>query len=136
LIRAFAQGEIGIDHRFNGVHHIFRREAATGDFANSRLFIRRTAKRDLIELLTLLLDAQNADMADMMVAAGIDAAGNLDLEIADFKLALLIAKALGNALRHRDGARIGKGAIVEAGAGDDVGDETGIGRYQTIRLQE
>src|SRR5690606_3841503 len=82
LVRALTQGEIGVHHRLDGIHHAFRGETATGDLTNGRMLVRRTAKRDLIEFLTLLLDAQNADMADMMMAAGIDAARNLDLQIA------------------------------------------------------
>ena len=41
------------------------------------------AERDLVELGTLLLHAENADMADMVMAASVDAAGNLDLQLAD-----------------------------------------------------
>ncbi len=65
-------------------------------------------------------------MADMMMAAGIDAAGNLDLEIADFKLTVQIGEALGNALRNGNGACIGQRAIIKTGASNDIGDETGI----------
>ena len=41
------------------------------------------AERDLVEFLAVLVDAQDADMADMVMAAGIDAAGDLDLQLAD-----------------------------------------------------
>jgi hypothetical protein len=66
----------------------------------------------------------------MVVAAGIDAAGDLDLQIADVALALDIAETLGDFLRDRDRARIGQRAVVEARAGDDVGDQAGIGGRQ------
>jgi len=52
------------------------------------MLISRTAERHLIEFRALLLDAENADMADMMMATGIDAAGNLQLQLADLALAL------------------------------------------------
>ena len=46
----------------------------------------RAAERDLVEFLALLVDAEDADVADMVVAAGIDAARDLDLELADLVL--------------------------------------------------
>ena len=42
-------------------------------------------------------------------------------------------EALGDALRDRDRAGIGERAIVEAGAGDDVGDQAGIGGREAVR---
>ncbi len=79
------------------------------------------AERDLVEFGTLLLDAEDADMADMVMAAGVDAAGNLDLQLADLAPARSAsAESLGDLLRDRDGARIGQRAIVQARAGNDV----------------
>jgi hypothetical protein len=46
----------------------------------------RPPKQDLVEFLALLVDAENADVADMVVAAGIDAAGHVDVQRADFFL--------------------------------------------------
>jgi hypothetical protein len=46
------------------------------------------AERHLVEFRALLLDAEDADMADMVMAAGVDAAGNLELQLADVALAL------------------------------------------------
>ena len=40
---------------------------------------------ELVVLLALLLDAQDADVADVVVAAGVDAAGDLDLQLADLR---------------------------------------------------
>ena len=44
-------------------------------------------------------------------------------------------KPLGDALRDRDRAGVGERAVVEARAGDDVGDEPGIGLGEADRLQ-
>ena len=59
-------------------------------------------------------------MADMVVAAGIDAARDLDLQIADIVPAVRIGETLADALRHRDRAGIGQRAIIQPRAGDDV----------------
>ena len=38
---------------------------------------------DLVPLLAVLIDAQNADVADMVMAAGVHAAGDVELDVAD-----------------------------------------------------
>ena len=72
-------------------------------------------------------------MADVMMAAGVDAAGNLDLERADVARAGAVAEALGEALGDRDRARGRQRAIIEARAGDDVADEARVGRGEADR---
>ena len=67
-------------------------------------------------------------MADMVMAAGVDAAGNIDMQPPKAAGAIEILEALGDLLRDRDRARVGEAAVVEAGAGDDVGDKSDIGR--------
>ena len=47
----------------------------------------------------------------------------------------VIAEALRQLLRDRDRARIGEAAIVEARAGDDVGDEPDIRRREAVRFE-
>src|SRR5947199_5878269 len=59
-------------------------------------------------LLAFLVDAEDADMADMVMAAGIDAAGDVDEQLADIVLALEIGEALGDALRRSEERRVGK----------------------------
>ncbi len=66
-----------------------------------------------------------------MMAAGVDAAGNIDFQLADLVGAGAFAEPFGDALRDRNGARRSKRAIVEAGAGDDVGHETRVGGGET-----
>ena len=60
------------------------------------------AERELVELLALLLDAEDADMADVVMAAGVDAAGDLDLQLADLALPRRVGEALGDALGDRE----------------------------------
>ena len=50
-------------------------------------------RRELVEFLALLVDAEDADVADVVMAAGVDAAGDLDLELADLVLAVGIGEA-------------------------------------------
>src|SRR3546814_14351403 len=74
----------------------------------------------------LPIDAEDADMPGMVMPAGVDAARDLDLQLAQILLPLEIGEALGDLLRDGDRARVGEAAIIESGAGDDVGDEIEI----------
>src|SRR5581483_2799693 len=60
-----------------------------------------------VDRLDDLVGGEDADMADMVVAAGVDAARDLDLEVAYLVLAGQIGEVIGNALRHRNRARVG-----------------------------
>ena len=64
-------------------------------------------------------------MAGMVVAAGVDAAGDLELEFAE--IGLTQGEAGGDLLRDRDRAGVGEAAVIQAGAGDDVGDQVEVG---------
>src|SRR3546814_4686095 len=70
--------------------------------------------------------AQNADVSGMMMTAGVDAAGNLELQFTQIPLTLGVGETLADLLRHRNRPRIGKAAIIKTGAGDDVADKVKI----------
>src|SRR4051812_48681977 len=81
------EAEIGLDDQLDGIGDLLRREAAADDLADRGVFVGRTTQRHLIELGAFLFDAEDADMADMVMAAGVDAAGDLQLQFANFALA-------------------------------------------------
>src|SRR5215468_2727259 len=126
LVRALPQFEVG---GYDFLHHIGDlrvRDGRPEQRAKFRPLVGTAAKSDLVELLVVLLDSQNADMADVMVAAGVDAARNVDVQPAKVAGKIEIAEPTGQLLGDRYGAGIGKAAVIEPGAGDDVGDETDI----------
>ena len=86
-----------IDHPLHRVGDLMLAEAGAHDLADAGVFRARAAEQELVEFHAFLVDAQDADMAGMMMAAGIDAAGNLDLQFADIVLAVQIGEALGDA---------------------------------------
>src|SRR5205085_1215354 len=100
LARIRAQLEITIDHLFHRIDDAVGSEAGAGDGGERRVLGAGAAQQQLVVLLAALLDAEDADVADVVVAAGIDAAGDLDLEIAD--LVLPRSQTVGDALRDRD----------------------------------
>src|SRR5262245_14994721 len=77
-----------------------------------RRIVVAAADGHLVELLAVLLDAENADMADVVVAAGIDTAGNVDVQPAEIVGEIEILEAAGDLLRHRDRTGIGEAAVV------------------------
>ena len=106
----------------------------TDQRADDSFFIGTAADRDLVHFLTIFLDTENADMADMMMAAGIDTAGNVDVQTADQIRRVVIGETLRQFLRDRNRTRVSERAIVEAGARDDVADEIDVWRRQLRRI--
>src|SRR5581483_940729 len=102
LARIGAQLEIAIDHLLHRIDDAVGAEARTGDGGERGVLGAGAAQQQLVVLLAALLHAQDADVADMVMAAGVDAARDLDLEIAD--LVLAGRQTLGDALRYRDRA--------------------------------
>jgi hypothetical protein len=102
------------------------------DIADGGLLGAIAADTDLVELGALLLDAENANVAGVMVAAGIDAARNLYLQIANLALPVAGGELARDFLRDRDRARIGQRTEVEPGTGDHVCDQTDIARRQLV----
>src|SRR6056297_1851406 len=136
LCGAVAVVQIGRDQPLDGRDDLIRGKARTGaltQFSGLRMV---AAKRDLVVFHTRPVQPQNADMADMVMAARIDAARYLDLQLADFMLQLEFVKAGGDLLRDGNGPRGGKRAVIHAGAGDDIRDEADIGRGQPVLFQD
>src|SRR5690554_5993543 len=79
-----------------------------------------TTKAYLIELFALLVDTQDADIADMVMAAGIHAAGDVQVDRAQVVQEIQVVKAALNGFRDGDRLGIGQGAEVATRAADDV----------------
>src|SRR5262245_29244038 len=127
---------VGGDHVFDGIGNAFLIEAVAQDVNDRGVLRARTAEQDLVVLHAFAIDAQDADMANVVVAARIDAAGNLDLELAEIVLAFEIGKAARNLLGDIDRPRIGEVAVIEPGAGNYVGGEAMVrrGEVEIIEL--
>src|SRR5258706_16329527 len=103
---------IGVDDVLDRIHDPFAIEAGSENLAERGVFRARTAQQDLVILHAFAVDAQNADMADMVMTTGIDATGYFDLQFAQILLALEIGKAFGDRRRDRNRAGIGQVAII------------------------
>src|ERR1700687_4906533 len=83
FVRPLPQFEIGRGDVLDHVGDLRIGHGGPAQRAARGIFVGLAAERDLINLLAVLLDAENADMADMVMAAGIDAAGNVDVHPAE-----------------------------------------------------
>src|ERR1051325_2912814 len=86
-LAALAPLQIHVDHAFDGVGDLVGVEGRPQDLADAGVFGAGATQLKLVEFHAFLVDAENADVTGMMMAASIDAAGNLDLELADLALA-------------------------------------------------
>src|SRR5262245_44395986 len=128
LVRAFPQFEIGGGDVLNDIGDLAIGHRRPQNLAELGVLAGAAADRHLVELLAVLLDTEDADVADVMVAAGIDAPRDVDVQPPEIVREIEILEAPRDLLGHRDGACIGEAAIVEAGARDDIGDEADVRR--------
>src|SRR5258708_15366412 len=91
------------------------------------------ADLDLVPLLAVLVDAEDADVADVVVAAGVHAARDVEVELADIVLVVEIVEAPLQRLGDRDRLGVGERAEVAAGAGGGVGDQPEVRRRPAER---
>src|SRR5262245_22417917 len=70
--------KIRLDDGVDRLRHRFRAEARADDRADGRVVLRVAAERNLIELGAFLIDAENADIAGVVMAAGVDAARHIE----------------------------------------------------------
>src|SRR5262245_27467285 len=129
------QLQVGVDDGLDGADNLIGPEGRADDVADRRVLVGAAAESDLVKLLAVLIDAEDADMAHMVMAAGIDAAGNLDLQFADIEESGKIGEMLADLLRYRDGSRIGQRAVIQAWAGDDIAGESDIRFRELERIQ-
>src|SRR5450631_3471017 len=80
FVRPLAQLHIGGDDILDDVGDLRIRNRRAEQRPEFGLLVGAAADGDLVELLAVLLDAENSDMADMVMAAGIDTAGDVDVQ--------------------------------------------------------
>src|SRR5262249_7338659 len=80
LVRPRAQLELSFDNVLDHVRYLGIRHGRTDQGAEHRILVGLAADGDLKELLAVLLDAKKPDVADAVMAAGIDAARDIDVQ--------------------------------------------------------
>src|SRR6185503_4465354 len=105
--------EVALDQLFHHVRDFGARKGRTENLAErGRRLI--SADLDLVPLLAVLIDAEDADMADVVVTAGVHAARDVEIELADVEQIVEIVEAVLDRLRYRDRLGVGERAEVAA----------------------
>src|SRR5690349_3800426 len=75
-----ADVDVGFDEAGDDVGHLACRERRPDHLAERRVLALRAADRNLVPLRAVLVDAEHADVTDVMLAAGIHAAGHVEID--------------------------------------------------------
>src|SRR5690606_19742262 len=113
--------DVDLDQLVDHVGHFLLGEGRAEDLRQAGLAAGAAAEGHLVELLALLVHAEDADVADVVVAAGVHAAGDVEVEVADVEQVVQVVEAALDGFGHRDRLGVGQGAEVAARAADDVG---------------
>ena len=81
LRRVVAPLEIDVDQPLTTSATSCAGHRRADDLADAGVVALAAADRDLVPLLAVLVDAEDADVADVMVAAGVDAAGDVEVDV-------------------------------------------------------
>src|SRR6185295_9628337 len=96
---AVAVFEVTLDQLLDHVRHIGAGERRAEDLAKGGIGAAVmglpliAADLDLVPLLAVLIDAEDADVADVMMAAGVHAAGDVEVELADVEEMVEVVEA-------------------------------------------
>src|SRR5690606_10604870 len=72
--------DVDANQLFDHVSHLLLGKGGAKDLRQCRVTACTATDGHLVELLTFLVHAENADMANVMVAAGVHAAGNVQIQ--------------------------------------------------------
>ena len=112
--------------------HFGGAERRADDFAQRAVFALGAAEGDLIPLAAVLIDAKNADIADVVMAASVHAAGDVQADIAQIVQVIEVVETCLNRLGDRDRFGVGQRTEIATGAGNDVGEQADVGAAQIV----
>src|SRR5579871_4991602 len=125
---AVANVQVPADEPLDDIGNLGRGERAAEHFAERRVLALRAADLDLIPLLTVLVDAEDAYVADVVVAAGVHATRNIEVELADVEQIVEVLETGADRLRDRNRLGVGQRTEVAPRAADDVGEQPDVRR--------
>src|SRR6266404_8899509 len=113
LVR-LAPFDVDLEQARNGLGHLDLAHRRTDDVPQGCVRARRAADGDLVPLLAALVDAENADVPHVVMAAGIHAARHLDLDVAQIVEVIVVVEPVVDELRHVDGTGVGEAAKIQS----------------------
>src|SRR5450830_478819 len=127
--------DVHVDQLFDHIRHGFLGKGRAEDFAQAGVTAGAATQGHLVELFAFLVHPEDADMADVVVTAGVHATGNVQVQLADIEQVVEIVEAALDRLGDRDRLGVGQGAEVTARAADDVGQQADVRRGETVLAQ-
>src|SRR5690606_25995070 len=103
---------------FDDVGHVLLGEGWAEDLSDVGFAAGAATQGHLVELGTFLVHPENADMADVVVPAGIHAAGNVQVQLADVEQVIEVVEAALDGFGNRDRLGVGQRAEITARAAD------------------
>src|SRR5690606_1765780 len=120
--------DVDLDQLVDHVGPLLLGEGLAEDLRQAGLAAGAAAARDLVALPARLAGAAVADVAHVVVAAGVHAAGDVEVDVSDVEQVVEVVEAALDGLGHRERLGIGQGAEVAARAADDVGQQADVRR--------
>src|SRR6516162_8813454 len=111
LVRPRAQLDIGRRDVLDHVGDLAIGHGGTENRAELGVLAGAPADRHLVEFFAIFFDAENADVADVMMTASVDAAGNVDVQPAEAARAIEILEAARDLFGNRNRPGVGEAAI-------------------------
>src|ERR1700757_2489910 len=127
--------DVDLDQPRNHFGHLVRRERRADHLAQRGAFALRTADRHLVPLLAVLVDAEHADVADVMMAAGVHAAGHVERDLADVVQVVEVVEAPLDRFGDRDRLGVGERAEISTRTANDVGEKPDVRGGEAEDLQ-
>src|SRR6185369_1152929 len=97
-----AQLEVGLDERGDHIRHLGRGEGRADHLSQRGVVALAAADRDLVPLAAVLVHAEDADVAHVMVAARIHAARDVEVQLADVVEVIEVGEAILDGERDQD----------------------------------
>src|SRR5690606_9906381 len=107
---------VNIDQLGDDLWHFLTSEGRPQNLADGGVVVRRSTQADLIELFAFLVDTQNTDVAHVMVATGVHAARNVEVDGAKVVQEVQVIKTTLDCFGHRNRLGVGQGAEIAARA--------------------
>src|SRR5690349_20227399 len=112
-----------------------RGEGGADDLAKRGFVALRAADRHLIPLRSVLVDAENADVTDVVVPARVHAARNVEVELADVVQIIEIVETALDRLRNRNRLGVRQRAEIAAGTTNDIRQQAEVGCGDSKRFE-
>src|SRR3989344_3337142 len=127
--------DVHVDQLLDHVRHGFRGKGRAEYLAQAGVAAGAATEGNLIELFAFLVHPEDADVADVVVATGVHATGDVQVQFADVEQVVQVVETALDRFGDRDRLGVGQGADIATRAADDVGQQADVRRGETFLAQ-